>query len=89
MYSNDMFKQMIQFNRAAFMNAFDAAVLLQDQAEKTCNLFWERNASLPKEGKKALEEWLKVYKTGRETFKTSTMDFFSKVESMVDKSEAA
>ena len=75
-----MLKQMIEFNKAAFNNTFDAMVLLQDQAESLSNTLLAQAAWLPDEGKRAIEEWVKSYKTGRETFKKSVDESFKKVE---------
>ncbi len=73
-------KQMIDFNKAAFDNTFNSIVVLQDQAESLSNTLLTQATWLPGEGKKAIEEWVKTYKTGRETFKKSVDESLNKVE---------
>jgi hypothetical protein len=73
-------KQMMEFNKAAVDNTFTAMTLLQEQTEKMINLSLEQAAMLPKEGKKALTEWLNACRKGSETFKKAVDDSFQKVE---------
>ena len=73
-------KQMMEFNKAAFDNTFNVMTLLQEQTEKMINLSLEQAAMLPKEGKKALTEWLNACRKGSETFKKAVDDSFQKVE---------
>ena len=81
MEPKQMAKQMIQFNKAAFDNTFNAMTVLQDQAEKMMNSLIEQSAWMPAEGKKALSDWVKAYKRGREDFKAAMDDNYKKVES--------
>ncbi len=80
MDQKQVLKQMIDFNKAAFDNTFSALVMLQDQAESSSNTLLAQATWLPKEGKKAIDEWVKTCKTGRETFKKSVDESFKKVE---------
>ena len=80
MDQKQVFKQMSDFNKAAFDNSFNAIVTLQDQAESLSNTLLTQATWLPKEGKKAVDEWVKTYKTGRETLKKSVDESFNKVE---------
>jgi len=73
-------KQMIQLNKAAFDNTFNAMTVLQEQTEKMMNNFLEQSALMPAEGKKALYDWIKAYKRGREDFKAEVDDNYKKVE---------
>lgn len=75
-----MMKQMIDFNKTTFDNAFNTMVTLQDQSERMTNTFLDQAAWLPKEGRKVIEEWVKAYKSGRETFKKTMDEAFKKVE---------
>lgn len=75
-----MMKQMIDFNKTTFDNAFNTMATLQDQSERMTAMFLEQATWLPKEGKKVIEEWAKAYKSGRETFKKNMDDAFKKVE---------
>ena len=75
-------KQMIDFQKTAFNNTFGAMVALQDQTEKMVNLTIEQSAWLPKDGKKALNEWTEAYKKGRDDFKKMMDENFSALHSV-------
>jgi hypothetical protein len=73
--------QMIQFNKTAFDNTFNAMTVLQEQTEKMVNMFLEQQSPwMPAEGKKAVADWIKAYKRGREDFKAAVDDNYKKVE---------
>jgi polyhydroxyalkanoate synthesis regulator phasin len=80
MDQKQVLKQMIDFNKAAFNNTFNAFVMLQDQAESMSNTLLTQATGLPQEGKNAIEELVKNCKTGRETFKKTVDESFKKVE---------
>lgn len=80
MDQKQMLKQMIDFNKTAFDNAFNSMAMLQDQAERMNAMVLEQATWLPKEGKKVIDEWVKAYKKGRENFKSTVEDSFKKVE---------
>ena len=73
-------KQMIDFNKAAFDNSFNAMAILQDQIEKMASTALEQNNMIPAEGKKAVSDWIKSYKKGRDDFKAAADESFRKVE---------
>ncbi|MDD5170308.1 MAG: hypothetical protein PHN75_15935 [Syntrophales bacterium] len=73
-------KQMIQFNKTAFDNTFNAMTVLQEQTEKMMDMYLEQAPLLPAEGKKAISDWLKAYKKGREDFKIAADENYKKVE---------
>lgn len=83
MYQNEMFKNMIQFNKTLFENTYNAITLMQDEAEKMFDSLLSQNCLLPKDGKSLMDEWAKVYKTGRESFKHHTDAAFKKVETFL------
>ena len=73
-------KQMIDFNKAAFDNSFNAMAILQDQIEKMASTALGQNNMIPVEGKKAVSAWIKNYKKGRDDFKAAADESFKKVE---------
>jgi polyhydroxyalkanoate synthesis regulator phasin len=75
-------RQMIQFNKTAFDNIFDAITVLQEQTEKLITMYMDQAPLLPEEGKKAIMGWMKAYKKGREEFKTA-MDENYKLQNMI------
>jgi polyhydroxyalkanoate synthesis regulator phasin len=74
-------KQMIDFSKTAFDNSFEAMAVLQDQTEKMVNAMIEQNSMMPDEGKKAIADWIKSYKKGRNDLKIAADESFKKVES--------
>lgn len=72
-------KQMMEFNKAAFDNTFNAMAAMQDQTEKLVFNFLEKTKWFPEEGKKTINEWVKAYKKGRDDFKTSADASYKKV----------
>lgn len=75
-----LLKQMIDFNKAAFDNSFSAMVTLQEQTERMANTLLDQATWLPKEGKKAIQDWVNAYKKGRDDYKKTVDENFKKVE---------
>jgi len=73
-------KQMIDFQKTTFDNAFNAVAMFQGQTEKMANTMLDQAVWLPKDGRKAINEWAKVYKKGCENFKKVVDENFQKVE---------
>ena len=80
MDQKEIVKQMIQYNKTAFENTFSGLVMLQDQMEKTMDMFIKQSAWLPAEGKKVVDEYSKACKKARENFKNAVDESFKKVE---------
>lgn len=80
-------KQIIQFNKTAFDNTFDAMTVLQEQTEKMITMYLDQAPLLPAEGKKAIYDWLKAYKKGRADFKAAVDENYKKVEEFFAGSE--
>lgn len=75
-----IFKQMVDFNKAAFDNTFSAMATVQDQTEKMAKTVLEQATWLPAEGKKVINEWIQAYTKGREDYKKLVDENFKKVE---------
>jgi hypothetical protein len=80
-------RQMMDFNKTAFDNTFNAMTILQDQTEKLVYRFLEKTPWFPEDGKKAINEWVKTYKKGREDFKTAADESYKKVTDYFAKAE--
>lgn len=80
MNQKTIIKQMLDFNKAAFDSSFRGIVLLQEQAEHIANTLRDQATWLPEEGKKAINDWVEAYKTGRDDFKKTMDDNYKKVE---------
>lgn len=72
-------KQMMEFNKTAFDNTFNAMTVLQDQTEKLVFRFLDKAQWFPAEGKNNINEWVKAYKKGREEFKAAADENYKKV----------
>jgi len=77
-----IFKQLLDFNKSSFNNAFNAMVMVQDQTETMSSSFLEQATWMPEEGKKAIHDWIKACKKGREDYKRLVDDAYQKVENL-------
>ncbi len=82
MDQKQIFKQMLDFNKSSFTNAFNALVMIQDQTETMSNSLLEQSTWLPAEGKKAIQDWIEACKTGRAEYKKLVDDAYGKVEAL-------
>ena len=78
--SNQISKQMLDFNKMAFEKSFSAMVVMQDQAEKMFSMWMDQNKWFPEEGKKSMVELVKTYKKGCDDFKVKVEDGYEKIE---------
>ena len=76
---NQMFKQMLEFNKTAFDNSYNAMLTIQEQNEKMFNTFLEQATWMPEEGKKLVREWTAACKKGSEDFKKAADENYKKV----------
>jgi hypothetical protein len=80
MVQKQLTKQIIEFNQSSFNNSYQALALLQDQFERIANTVIGQANWLPAEGRKAIENWVEAYKTGRDDFKSFVDDSYKQVE---------
>ena len=73
-------RQMIQFNKTAFDNSFNAMTMVYEQNEKMVNAFLEQATWLPENGKKAITDWIQAYQKGCGDFKKMVDESYQKVE---------
>ena len=83
MDQKQILKQMIEFNQATFNNTFQAMSLLQDQFERVAQTAVDQASWLPEEGRKAIENWVDAFKSGRTDFKKYVDESYKKVESFL------
>lgn len=74
-----MAKQMIDFQKTTFNNTFASLVTLQEQSEKMVATFLDQSP-MPKEGKEAMENWLKMCKEARDNFKKAVDEGYENLE---------
>ena len=63
-------RQMMDFNKRAFDNAFNTVSSLQDETESLMARFMERANWITPEGKKMINQMAESYRQGRSDFKT-------------------
>ncbi len=74
-------KQTIAFYKKTFENTFAALDMLQEQTQRMLKLQLDLMTGMPEEGRKVINEWMKVYKKGCDEFKSAVEDKFKQVES--------
>jgi polyhydroxyalkanoate synthesis regulator phasin len=80
MDNTQILKQMMDFQKTTFDNAFSAMVMMQGQAEQMANNLIDQATWLPEEGRKVVADWVAAYKKGRDEYKAYVDDSFKKVE---------
>ena len=75
-------KQMVQFNKNAFDQGCNAMDMLLKQNEKMTNSFLDQATWLPEENKKAVNEWIQLYKKGCDDFKKTADQNYKNVEKL-------
>jgi polyhydroxyalkanoate synthesis regulator phasin len=78
----DAIKQMVQFNKNAFDQGYNAMEMLRNQNEKMTNSLLDQATWLPEEGKKAVNEWMQLYKKGCDDFKKTADQNYKNVEKL-------
>jgi hypothetical protein len=81
MNPKQMFQQMLDFNKTTFETNYGVMVKLQDQMEKMYGVILEKCPMVTDDGKKAMDQWTKAVKSGRENYKVFVEDSFKKMES--------
>jgi uncharacterized protein YbcC (UPF0753/DUF2309 family) len=85
MNQSDIIKQAIDFNHTSFDSAYDATVMFQDQFEKVATSVLDQASWMPEEGRKAIDNYVTAYKSGRDQFKKYVDDSFKKAEEILVK----
>jgi len=89
MDARKMGKQMLDFYKTSFDNAYSAMMMLEEQMERMSAMFLGQMGNLPEEAKKGFTEWTKSYKKNCEDFKKVMDDSFKKLESFFVEPEKA
>jgi hypothetical protein len=79
-------KQMLDFQKTTFDNAFNTVILIQDQTEKMTSSFLNQAPGFPKEGQNTINEWANAFKKGRDDFKKAVDESFEKMETFFSES---
>jgi hypothetical protein len=71
-------KQMIDFNKKAFDNAFSAFAALQDETNSLVSRFLDKSTWIPPEGKKVITQMSETYLKSRNDLKFVADESFRK-----------
>ena len=78
-----MAKQMIDFQKTAFDNTYNAVTMLQDHTEMVSNALLEQANWLPEEGRRVTGQWTETYKKGRNDLKTAMDENYNKLTGLL------
>lgn len=85
MNQSDILKRAIDFNQTSFNSAYDATLLIQDQFEKAATSALDQASWMPAEGRKAIDNYVEVCKSGRDQFKKYVDESFKRAEEILVK----
>ncbi len=74
-------RQVLGFHKMAFDNTFSTVSMFQDHFETLLSSALQQNPWLPEDGRKALEEFVRSIKQGRDDYKKVVDESFEKFSS--------
>lgn len=77
-------KQAIELQRSTIDTGFDAMSVVHEQTEKLTGAFIEQVNWIPEEGKRALAQWARMSKKGRDDFRKAVDEGFKRVGDCLD-----
>ena len=80
MQPKEMIRQIFEFNKTAYANAFTNLNILQEQMEKVMNLYIDQAVGMSDESKKAAREWVSMYGRGLQDYRKLADDNIRKME---------
>lgn len=96
MDQKQLFRQMLEFNKAAFDSNFKNMSFFQNHSEQYIFRFLDRSDWIPEESKKVVSEWLNAYKKSYENFKgcadenyRKAMDYFVSPQTQEERKDKA
>jgi hypothetical protein len=78
----DTLKQMVQFNKNAFDQGYNAMEMFWKQNENMTNSFLDQSPWLPEAGKKSVNEWIRLFKKGCDDFKKTADQNYKNIEKL-------
>ena len=76
-------KQMIDFQKTTFDNAYNSMVMLQDHTEKLASTVFEQATWIPEENSRLVTQWIEIFKKGRNDYKLAVDDIFTRIEDLI------
>ena len=80
MDQKQLVKQVLDFNKSTFDNAYNTMVMMQEQSESLGRTTLEQASWLPEEGRKVINDLADAYKKGRDDFKKGVDEAYKKVD---------
>ena len=87
MQASEVAKQALHLSRVTFDNTVSAMLLLQEQAERTIDIYLDQVAVFPQAGKMVVDTWMKACRTNREEFKKVAEKNYEMFASMFNDAE--
>lgn len=81
MEQRQLFKQMVEMNKASFESSFETMTKVYEQNKEMAETFLSQSAWIPEEGKKAYNDWLSAVRSGADDLKKMVDENYGKVES--------
>ncbi len=81
--TNDITKQVMDFQKNAFANWFDAVSQMQDQAVTVTETLMNQSGLAAGENTKVLEPWVEVFKNNRTNLKKQIDENFKQAEKLM------
>jgi hypothetical protein len=82
-------KQILDFQKSAFTNAFNAYAMIQDQSQKMLGAVAEQAVWLPQQSRQQLDQWVASAKKGINDYKKAVDDSFNLFEEMLCPTESS
>lgn len=79
-----LMKQLLEFNKTSFNNTYNTMIMMQEQAERMTSTLINHPTLLSEDGKKTMENWVKVFKIRRDEYQKIVNDNFKKLEAFLD-----
>ena len=82
MENTEFARRMVDMNRTATENTWNALTLWQDQTERITRAVLENSHNLAEEGQRVVEEWVKEYKRGRTATRKTMENNYQQVQDL-------
>ncbi|NLN59733.1 MAG: hypothetical protein GX147_03305 [Deltaproteobacteria bacterium] len=76
----NVLSQTFDFYKSTFENTCNAMTMFQEQNQKMVEMYLDQTQGVPEEGKKAIQEWMGVYKKGFQDFRAAVDESFKKMD---------
>jgi len=84
MYPGLIAKQMIGFQKTALDNTYKSMVMLQNHTEKMASMLLDQTTWIPEESNRLVAQWMEIFKTSRNEYKSAMDDIFSRMQDLLD-----